>query len=1529
MRSLVTPLTRAVSGLLLLGSIAGLCGPVATAHADEGLPLTVRLVPDNPNSLPAPGDILRATLELTSEVEIGVQNVHVESGRDPQGNDHWQTLLVNTPLEFTLSPGVPQAFAVHVIANDPSEPFEIAFQAGSHSVKERFFALPPSNVATQSLPATFSVIGTPLGPESPANGSDPAIDLWTTPPPFETPPGTVLADRPTAPGSDDDTQPAARGALIQIKGTLAYTRGDAATIGVDGATVLVYDSDVGDDDLLGIGVTKANGTFDFSVWRGTEAGPEVYLVFCAANGMINVQFPWLFGDVESLSNSIKVESSLYPDMTADLLDVGTVSAGDGALNPNAAFHILSTLTKAWRYVGGLGFNSQLDRVRVMWPAPTGNAFYRASEKAIYMNMNRQWQEDTIIHEFGHHWVHHYSASADAEYCNPGGFQDPPGQDCGHNQWCNENQDVAWSEGLPNFLADMATNWIEDHYHSIVNDGSIELLSMCGENSQFGDPYKTESILGGLLLDIADFSNENDPAFGSVGIDKLGQGVASVLAAASSGLVPSTPGEFLINYQALNPGLGNSFWSTAMNNGYDVDQHPPGWPANLTSSSHSTTGDSPDGTVDLSWDPPTDDSSGVRRYIVEVASTPSYPGGAGSFYSTYPYCTTPELAPGTWWITVLAEDWSGKQGVNYATFGPVTIREPSPPDFAMDAGAFWPYAVVPRRTDDTTLGYAPLPNFISGDQPETWFNYRVKNVGEAPNPVTVMNRLWVDGVQTNATSVPELVPLFGGSARIFYNQGPYTIRGGRHMISVRTDADEVMPELDEADNLETRQFVWAPAILVNDPVDRAAPPDPYGGIVIPTPFTSVNCDGLGYLGLNSLAPFTGLAILPADPGDDPDLRSFPHTTGPLNGFSLLSQLADSSRRAGAVDAVITNTTLAPAAVVDAGIRRTTSMSAGYRAWPLASTQLPTSTDVQLTLRHDEYILLHHFLISDSFGSQHGTIRVSIDPQGDPVWAALIDPDDEHFGLDDATVVGKTAPSGRLTLNFTYDTPLHGLVLYRDRPTDGSAAESLPVSVWVGPTPANFTAALGLSGWSSPVTPTYGLPGSPSSVPPPGTLVGGVASTFVNTAIANDGPNPGVPLEQWTLIDDGFGPGAQSSGITPGGVFTQNFATALTVPGGRHTMWMSMDPNDLVSESDEADNLWGRQWVWTPTQLTTGPAIDFSAPGDPIGGIDAVLTAQTGVFHLNCVGLRDAAPVPSGEDGHWRAVAVMPGAASDVDVRLHDAAAGVLSGFRDVRSSSNWGTGQSDYVLTNFRALSAQPMDIGVVAVSGTETFMAQTVESVFLADEPQGVYGDFALGTRELVNLHEMRLRAGKVIIDLIPVGDPVDLGMTLHRANLPWQSKAPSQTSPGAWDAPAGQTETLIADVPEDGAYCLAVWKVGAGDAAIDARYRLDIRGLLPTTSPPSPVVTRTTLRSLQPNPFNPRTVVHFDLEQGGHVDLRVLDLRGALVTRLLAAELPAGRHHATWNGQDRRGRPVASGVYFVALSANGIREVKKAVLVK
>ncbi len=83
------------------------------------------------------------------------------------------------------------------------------------------------------------------------------------------------------------------------------------------------------------------------------------------------------------------------------------------------------------------------------------------------------------------------------------------------------------------------------------------------------------------------------------------------------------------------------------------------------------------------------------------------------------------------------------------------------------------------------------------------------------------------------------------------------------------------------------------------------------------------------------------------------------------------------------------------------------------------------------------------------------------------------------------------------------------------------------------------------------------------------------------------------------------------------------------------------------------------------------------------------------------------------------------------------------------------------------------------------------------------------------------------------------------------------------------------------------------------------------------------------PNPFNPHTTIRFSVPDTRMVTLRVYDVAGRLVTTLAQQNYPAGAHTITWNGIDRRGVSVASGVYFYRITAGADTATKKMVLLR
>ena len=86
------------------------------------------------------------------------------------------------------------------------------------------------------------------------------------------------------------------------------------------------------------------------------------------------------------------------------------------------------------------------------------------------------------------------------------------------------------------------------------------------------------------------------------------------------------------------------------------------------------------------------------------------------------------------------------------------------------------------------------------------------------------------------------------------------------------------------------------------------------------------------------------------------------------------------------------------------------------------------------------------------------------------------------------------------------------------------------------------------------------------------------------------------------------------------------------------------------------------------------------------------------------------------------------------------------------------------------------------------------------------------------------------------------------------------------------------------------------------------------------------------PNPFNPETTISFvvgSAYRGGVVKLEIFDVLGQLVDVVWEGPLLPGQYQATWDGRDRSGRRVASGVYLYRLQAEADLLIRRMVLVR
>jgi hypothetical protein len=84
------------------------------------------------------------------------------------------------------------------------------------------------------------------------------------------------------------------------------------------------------------------------------------------------------------------------------------------------------------------------------------------------------------------------------------------------------------------------------------------------------------------------------------------------------------------------------------------------------------------------------------------------------------------------------------------------------------------------------------------------------------------------------------------------------------------------------------------------------------------------------------------------------------------------------------------------------------------------------------------------------------------------------------------------------------------------------------------------------------------------------------------------------------------------------------------------------------------------------------------------------------------------------------------------------------------------------------------------------------------------------------------------------------------------------------------------------------------------------------------------------PNPFNPTTLVRYNVPSGGgHVTLKIYDVTGRFVRTLVDGVQTEGEGSAIWSGRSHRGKEVPTGVYFLRMTAPGFEMTRRMVLVQ
>ncbi|MRR09000.1 T9SS type A sorting domain-containing protein [bacterium] len=94
----------------------------------------------------------------------------------------------------------------------------------------------------------------------------------------------------------------------------------------------------------------------------------------------------------------------------------------------------------------------------------------------------------------------------------------------------------------------------------------------------------------------------------------------------------------------------------------------------------------------------------------------------------------------------------------------------------------------------------------------------------------------------------------------------------------------------------------------------------------------------------------------------------------------------------------------------------------------------------------------------------------------------------------------------------------------------------------------------------------------------------------------------------------------------------------------------------------------------------------------------------------------------------------------------------------------------------------------------------------------------------------------------------------------------------------------------------------------------------------PDPVTRSDGFRLMQnrPNPFNPFTLIDYEVAKPGNASIKVFNVAGQAVRVLVEGYKPSGLYTILWDGRNAAGEPAAAGVYYYQLNVDGRTSEKR-----
>jgi hypothetical protein len=365
-------------------------------------------------------------------------------------------------------------------------------------------------------------------------------------------------------------------------------------------------------------------------------------------------------------------------------------------------------------------------------------------------------------------------------------------------------------------------------------------------------------------------------------------------------------------------------------------------------------------------------------------------------------------------------------------------------------------------------------------------------------------------------------------------------------------------------------------------------------------------------------------------------------------------------------------------------------------------------------------------------------------------------------------------------------------------------------------------------------------------------------------------------------------------------------AFSIRGGRHSLALNADASNDVPESNEDDNLWQTQFVWSPLFLSVGVGEERTFPPSPI-------------FPLpNADGFAFTRPPLYA----WVAALAPQTPGDDYDLHVYDDYQGSQSGYSNLRALSLYGGNSTDFVVGHYNGTptTLYPAAVRYAIGGGGQNFYIDQQNAEGRNAGGTGSFRGQQLIIRRLADVYEANLTAGSSYhFRVLRTTGNDDLALRIFPA-VPGGIYAPYESAGESFPSSPDADELYFTATATDW-YPLVVYRTDGTEAqgflAYDLTWEPSSTGLpeLPPTTPPATPLALAFLPPA-PNPTHGPATLAFDLPSAGAVRIDVFDVAGRHVRRLVDRTLAGGRQEVLWDGKDAEGHRAPRGTYLLRLTS-------------